>query len=170
VTAGAPAGTGLVSAARWVLLAVLAAATALSFRVPPPAPAPVEYLCPMHPEVTSRGPGRCPLCGMPLEPARRSGRGLRLTRHQLVLGAIQLTRPVPGPAGAWWIPIHAVLLRPSGARVYVAGPDGRSFSARPVQPVEVDGSRVAVLGEGLEERTQVVAAGAEQLDSAGTAP
>jgi len=28
-----------------------------------------EYLCPMHPEVRSSGPGSCPKCGMALEPA-----------------------------------------------------------------------------------------------------
>ena len=28
-----------------------------------------EYTCPMHPEVTQRGPGSCPECGMALEPA-----------------------------------------------------------------------------------------------------
>ena len=36
-----------------------------------PAPAvsrPVEYTCPMHPEVRQRGPGTCPTCGMALEP------------------------------------------------------------------------------------------------------
>src|SRR5213080_4730119 len=32
-----------------------------------------EYTCPMHPEVTSIGPGACPLCGMALEPKTFSG-------------------------------------------------------------------------------------------------
>lgn len=26
------------------------------------------YTCPMHPDVLQRGPGRCPKCGMTLEP------------------------------------------------------------------------------------------------------
>jgi uncharacterized membrane protein YraQ (UPF0718 family) len=32
------------------------------------------YTCPMHPEIVSREPGRCPKCGMPLEPRRSPGR------------------------------------------------------------------------------------------------
>ena len=28
----------------------------------------VEYTCPMHPEVRQMGPGRCPICGMNLQP------------------------------------------------------------------------------------------------------
>ncbi|GAA4342134.1 heavy metal translocating P-type ATPase [Variovorax defluvii] len=31
-------------------------------------PSPVEYTCPMHPQVRQMGPGHCPLCGMALEP------------------------------------------------------------------------------------------------------
>lgn len=33
-----------------------------------PAAAPGTYTCPMHPEVQSDRPGRCPKCGMPLVP------------------------------------------------------------------------------------------------------
>jgi len=38
--------------------------------------APVEYTCPMHPEVVQDEPGSCPKCGMNLVPrdARCSGR------------------------------------------------------------------------------------------------
>lgn len=42
---------------------------------PPSAPAPeaAHYTCPMHPEVLSPTPGRCPKCGMPLEPKKAGG-------------------------------------------------------------------------------------------------
>ena len=33
----------------------------------------VRYECPMHPEVTSRRPGKCPKCGMALRPAKNNG-------------------------------------------------------------------------------------------------
>ncbi len=39
----------------------------------PPAsnsPPPVDYTCPMHPEVHSATPGKCPKCGMDLQPRR----------------------------------------------------------------------------------------------------
>src|SRR5262249_12411747 len=42
---------------------------AQSPRVETPAPANVEYTCPMDPEVVQIGPGACPKCGMALEPA-----------------------------------------------------------------------------------------------------
>ncbi|MBT1070322.1 heavy metal translocating P-type ATPase [Geobacter chapellei] len=32
------------------------------------APAGVEYICPMHPEIVRPGPDSCPICGMALEP------------------------------------------------------------------------------------------------------
>ena len=32
------------------------------------AGAPVDYTCPMHPEVSRSVPGSCPICGMDLEP------------------------------------------------------------------------------------------------------
>jgi hypothetical protein len=38
-------------------------------RSSPDATAP-DYTCPMHPEVSQPGPGRCPKCGMALEPRK----------------------------------------------------------------------------------------------------
>lgn len=35
---------------------------------PPDQPAPDHYACPMHPDQTRDAPGRCPVCGMDLEP------------------------------------------------------------------------------------------------------
>ncbi|HJV60362.1 MAG TPA: copper-translocating P-type ATPase [Albitalea sp.] len=34
---------------------------------------PVEYTCPMHPQVRQPGPGQCPICGMTLEPLVATG-------------------------------------------------------------------------------------------------
>lgn len=30
----------------------------------------ISHSCPMHPQITQAGPGRCPRCGMALEPIR----------------------------------------------------------------------------------------------------
>ena len=41
---------------------------------PPAAPggSDQEHVCPMHPDVRQRGPGRCPTCGMDLVPTERA--------------------------------------------------------------------------------------------------
>jgi hypothetical protein len=56
-----------------VLLAGCASANpareAIDAQASPPTPNPSEspmYFCPMHPEVTSDQPGKCPKCGMDL--------------------------------------------------------------------------------------------------------
>lgn len=36
-----------------------------------PSPSTVVYTCPMHPEVTSGSPGKCPKCGMTLQPKNK---------------------------------------------------------------------------------------------------
>ena len=42
---------------------------ALSLQAPPTSPVPAKrYRCPMHPSIVSSQPGKCPICGMGLEP------------------------------------------------------------------------------------------------------
>ncbi len=36
------------------------------------SPQTTTYTCPMHPEVTDTKPGKCPKCGMNLEPVKSS--------------------------------------------------------------------------------------------------
>lgn len=88
----------------------------------PAAPAPVEYSCPMDPEVVQDHPGLCPVCGMALEPRvpqpgeaenpeladmrRRFRLGLVLTIPIVALAmglpaAIGLERLLPGRSAVW---------------------------------------------------------------------
>ena len=63
------------------------------------ASAMVEYICPMHPEVSSLGPASCPECGMALEPADASAsdEGARLEAEDFkkrLIGAVAFCLPV----------------------------------------------------------------------------
>ena len=59
-----------------------------------PATKPVEYICPMDPEVSKMGPGSCPKCGMALEPATP----VAATTHTQYTCPMhpQIVRPEPG--------------------------------------------------------------------------
>jgi Cu+-exporting ATPase len=46
---------------------------ALEAAVPTYPAQPVEYTCPMHPEIIRSEPGSCPICGMALEPREVTG-------------------------------------------------------------------------------------------------
>jgi P-type Cu+ transporter len=48
-----------------------------------PKPEPGMYICPMDPEIRQKGPGDCPICGMPLEPEMPSADADDSTAHEL---------------------------------------------------------------------------------------
>jgi Cu+-exporting ATPase len=62
---------------------------------PPSTPSgPIEYTCPMHPEVRQPGPGSCPKCGMALEPVAPAA----LTREEWTCPMHpEIVRAGPGP-------------------------------------------------------------------------
>src|SRR5579863_7914228 len=51
---------------RLAVACVLAAVLHAQMVAPEPPPAPIEFTCPMDPEVRSTMPGKCPRCGMAL--------------------------------------------------------------------------------------------------------
>jgi len=67
----------------------------------------IRYMCPMHPEVTSAGPGTCPICRMELEAAEKAGNDGKpggqavenLARHDVY--DVARVRPVPAEVRAW---------------------------------------------------------------------
>jgi len=69
----------------------------------PPPGKPVEYTCPMHPEVVRDRPGSCPLCGMALEPRTVTGAAAEenpelasMTRRLWIAAALSLPLLVLG--------------------------------------------------------------------------
>jgi P-type Cu+ transporter len=82
--------------------------------------APVEYTCPMHPQIIRIGPGACPICGMALEPRTAVGDeenpelasmtyrfwiSLALTIPVLVLGMSDL---IPGQPLQHWLSARVI--------------------------------------------------------------
>ena len=72
----APAAPGLTMISPGISSGISPAAASRPVQISPASSAPqpsaaaagVEYTCPMHPEIVTRAPGACPICGMALEP------------------------------------------------------------------------------------------------------
>jgi Cu+-exporting ATPase len=91
--------------------AFLAPKTSTAVAQVPAAAAGLEYTCPMHPEVVTKGPGICPICGMALEPltfteaAEEANPELaRMTRRFWISAG--LTLPLLGLMAAEMLPVH----------------------------------------------------------------
>ena len=119
-----PPAAGPVLIARLLLLALAAGALVAALAVSITGAPAAAYSCPMHPEVVSRAPARCSLCGMSLEPARGGGRP----------DTAPIVSPKRGGAGD---------LRPYG----IEAAKRRTFSLEMTAPawVEADGTVAALL-------------------------
>jgi len=87
----------------------------------------ITYTCPMHPEIRSRQPGDCPLCGMPLVPIAGTGAAddseLRGLARRLWIG-VALSFPLVVLAMSPMIGIHELFglqPRPRGWIEFVLG-------------------------------------------------
>jgi Cu+-exporting ATPase len=78
---------------------------------------PVEYRCPMHPEVRRPGPGSCPKCGMTLEPVQ----------------------PVAPRAVEWTCPMHPQIVRQAPGNCPICGMalELRAPAAGPLENAEL---------------------------------
>jgi FtsP/CotA-like multicopper oxidase with cupredoxin domain len=63
---------------------------------------PTEYVCPMHPDVRSDHPGRCPQCSMKLLPAHLVGDGGGAEHHEHTHHGGHGHEAPPGSAGIEW--------------------------------------------------------------------
>jgi Cu+-exporting ATPase len=62
-----------------------------------PPSEPVEYTCPMHPEIVNNGPGACPICGMALEPRHASAEAVNPELRDMTRrfwASVALTAPI----------------------------------------------------------------------------
>ncbi len=100
----------------------------ITLATPSARPQPVEYTCPMHPEIIRPKPGSCPICGMALEPrtisaieeenpelrdmTRRFWISLVLTAPLLIIAMADMLSgmPVEHAFRAGWLPWIELLL------------------------------------------------------------
>ncbi len=76
-----------------------------------------DYVCPMHPDVTSDEPGDCPICGMDLvkRSTEPSGRERRILHYRHPHDPrITSDRPMKDEMGMDYVPVYAAAVAPSG--------------------------------------------------------
>ena len=108
---------------------------------------PREYTCPMHPEVKQAGPGRCPKCGMFLEPRDAHEESGHAHGHAHALAAPSCcgtAKPAPKPAPKagpveYTCPMHPEVVQdhPGSCPKCGMALEPRSLSAEPVEDTEL---------------------------------
>jgi membrane fusion protein, copper/silver efflux system len=89
------------------------------------------HTCPMHPQIRQPGPGRCPICGMPLVPATASGGegldefSIKIEPAQRRLANIQVTPSVREPVFATIRTVGAIAIDESRMATIASYIDGR---------------------------------------------
>jgi Cu(I)/Ag(I) efflux system membrane fusion protein len=111
-----------------------------------------KWVCPMHPEVIRDRPGRCPVCGMPLEKAEKLG----LTGP--ADESIQLPLVIPATA-------PLITGKRTVVYVQVPGAERPTYQGREVELGPRAGDDYVVLS-GLSEGERVVVEGNFKIDSA----
>ena len=84
---------------------------------------PIEYICPMDPEVHQDHPGSCPKCGMALEPA--SPAALPTTTEYTCPMHPEIVRPEPGPC-----PLCGMALEPREVTAEAVNPELTDMTRR----------------------------------------
>jgi hypothetical protein len=176
----------LILAGRVLLLAAAAVAAVgavfLARRLDPDGGSAARYVCPMHAEVTAPVDGKCPICGMALQPARAPRRAgpeavpgetadMRRSELEIVRGrvyTVQVRAPASHDGDGLVVALLykdevAALVRGERGRFAPAGAPDETFEARlgdePPEGVDAATARVRFHLAGAESRPAPSSAG-----------
>ena len=129
----------------------------------------VKYTCPMHPQIISDTPGKCPICGMDLVPLERHDHGAQLQGAPVITISAETTQKmgvrtekVRRVANRLYIPRNAILRTAGGEHVIVALGEGK-FQPREIK-TGVRGNKTEIVS-GLKSGEEVVTSGEFLIDS-----